>query len=242
VPALPSAQQPDAATLVKRAIDYWRGSSSYAEIAMTVHRPDFERTSAMRAWTRGEQDALVRFIEPASDAGNATLTLGDDMWLFTPRLNRVVKVPFSMMASSWMGSDFSYNDLAKTNDLVVHFDSSITGTETSDGHTVYVVEAIPHPSAPVVWGREVVKIRDDDLLIEETYFDQDMQPIKRLHAVAIGVIGGRRYVMRLRMEKLEADDEWTELEYREAEFGLDLPDGLFTQSNLQNPRPQWERR
>ena len=90
-------------------------------------------------------------------------------------------------------------------------------------------------------GKEVVRIRDDDLLLEQTFFDQDGKPVKRLSAQAIGMLGGRRYVTRLRMAKLEAADEWTELDYRDARFDLDLPDGLFTQSNLRNPRPQWER-
>jgi outer membrane lipoprotein-sorting protein len=152
----------------------------------------------------------------------------------------VVKIPFSMMASSWMGSDFSYNDLAKSDQLVVDFDNRVTSTETSDGHVVYVIEATPHRAAPVIWGKEVVKIRDDDLLLEQTFFDQDGKPVKRLSAQAIGMLGGRRYVTRLRMTKLEAADEWTELDYRDARFDLDLPDGLFTLSNLRNPRPQWE--
>jgi len=235
------APPPDAAAIVKRAIDYRRGRSSYALMAMTVHRPDSERQSVMRAWTRGTKDALVRFTEPARDAGNATLKRGDDMTVFAPRLNRVVKIPFSMMASSWMGSDFSYNDLAKSDQLVVDFDDRVIDTETSDGHVVYVIEATPHRSAPVIWGKEVVRIRDDDLLIEETFFDQDGKPVKRMSARAIGMLGGRRYVTGLRMVKLEAADEWTELDYRDARFDPDLPDDLFTLSNLRNPRPQWER-
>lgn len=232
---------PDAAVLVKRAIDYWRGTSSYALVAMTVHRPSFERTLVMRTFTRGEKDALVRFVEPARDAGNATLQQGDDMWIFTPRLNRVVKIPFSMMASSWMGSDFSYNDLAKSDQLVVHFESRVVSTDREEGHTVYTIEATPHPDAPVIWGKETVRIRDDDLLLEETFIDQDGKAVKQLRALEIGTLGGRLQVVRLRMTNLEETDEWTELDYREARFGLDLADGLFTQSNLRNPRPQWEQ-
>jgi outer membrane lipoprotein-sorting protein len=232
---------PDAATIVKRAIDYWRGTTSYSLVAMTVHRPSFERQSVVRVWTRGAKDALVRFVEPARDAGSATLNRGDDMWVFTPRLNRVVKIPFSMMAASWMGSDFSYNDLSKSDELIAHFDNRITGTETSEGHAVYVIEATPRPAAPVTWGKEIVKVRDDDLLLEETFFDQDGKAVKRLSARQIGTLGGRRYVVKLRMSKLEEPGEWTELDYREASFALDLPDGLFTLSNLRNPRPQWER-
>jgi len=241
VPAAQAPGAPDAAAIVKQAIDYWRGTTSYALLAMTVHRPDFERQSVMRAWTRGAKDALVRFVEPARDEGNATLNLDDDMWVFTPRLNRVVKIPFSMMASSCMGSDFSYNDLSKSDELVTHFDHRIVGTETVDGHTVYTIESTPHPSAPVIWGKEIVKVRDDHLLLEETFFDQDGKAVKRLSALEIGRLDGRTYVVRMRMAKLEEADEWTELDYREAAFGRNLPDGLFTLSNLRNPRPQWER-
>ena len=240
-PATRAQQPPDAAAIIRGAIDHWRGASSYALVAMTVHRPAFERTSVMRIWTRGDKDALVRFVEPARSAGDATLKRGDDMWVFTPRLNRVVKIPFSMMAASWMGSDFSYTDLSKSDELVVHFDSRVVGTELHDGHTVFIIEATPHASAPVIWGKALVKVRDDDLLIEETFFDQDARPVKRLSALEIGTLGGRRYVVRLRMTKIEEPDTWTELVYREATFGRELPDGLFTQSNLRNPRAQWEQ-
>jgi outer membrane lipoprotein-sorting protein len=237
-PAAPAP--PDATAIVRQALDYWRGSSSFAVIAMTVHRPEWERTSVMRSWTRGDKDALVRFVEPAKDAGSATLKLGDDMWIFTPRVNRVIKLPFSMMAQSWMGSDFSYNDLAKSDELVSHFDCRLAATAEQDGHTVYTIEATPKPEAPVIWGAEKVEVRDDHLLLSETFIDQDGKAVKRLKAEETGPLGGKLFVTRYRMERLDESDDWTELVYRQARFGADLPDALFTQSNLRNPRSQWE--
>jgi outer membrane lipoprotein-sorting protein len=237
--ASPAAVDP--ATVVKQAIDYWRGGSSYAEIEMTVHRPEWQRISVMRAWTRGEKDSLVRFVEPARDAGSATLKVGDDMWIFTPKLNRVVKLPFSMMAQSWMGSDFSYNDLAKSDQIVHDFTHRLLATERQDGHTVYVIESTPRPSAPVIWGKEVLRVRDDHVLLEETFFDQDGKPVKRLQATKIGPLGGRVYAIGMRMEEVDEAGHWTEITYRRADFSVALPDGLFTLSNLRNPRPDWER-
>jgi hypothetical protein len=232
----------DARAIVKGALDYWRDSSSYAEIAMTIHRPDWERNLLMKSWTRGDKDALVRFVEPPKDAGSATLKLDDDMWIYTPKLGRVIKLPFSMMAQSWMGSDFSYNDLAKSDDLLVHFDNRIVGEEEHEGHEVYVIEAVPHPNAPVIWGKQEVKIRDDHLLLEETFFDQDFKPVKKLKAMEIGPMGGKTYVTKMRMEKLEETEHWTDITYQEAEFGIERPDSLFTLANLRNPRSQWEKR
>jgi hypothetical protein len=230
----------DAAEVVQGAIDYWRDVSSYAVVGMTVHRPEWERRALMRAWTRGEKDSLVRFVEPAKDAGSATLKVGDDMWVFTPKLNRVIKLPFSMMAQSWMGSDFSYNDLAKSDQITVHYQHRLVSTEEQDGHQVLVIESVPLEDAPVTWGKEVLKIRDDHLLLEEVFFDQDSRPVKRLRALEIGELDGKVYVTRLRMEQLEKEDHWTELVYREARFGVELTAGLFTRSNLRNPRVGWE--
>jgi outer membrane lipoprotein-sorting protein len=232
---------PDARAIVKGALDYWRDTSSFLEIAMTVHRPDWERRSLMKSWTRGEKDALVRFVEPKKDAGSATLKLGDDMWIYTPKLSRVIKLPFSMMAQSWMGSDFSYNDLAKSDDLLLHFDLRVVATQSDHGHEVYAIEAVPHPNAPVIWGKETVRIRDDHLLLEETFFDQDGKAVKTLRAMQIGPLGGKVYVTRMRMEALDEEGHWTDITYQKATFGLDLPRAIFTLANLRNPRSQWER-
>ena len=116
---------------------------------MVIHRPDWERSSRLQAWTRGREDALIRFTAPAKDAGNATLKDGEKMWTFTPKLNRVIRLPYSMMSQGWAGSDFSYNDLSRTDALLHEYDLEITALEERDGHVIYTVAAIPHDTAPV---------------------------------------------------------------------------------------------
>ena len=241
-PAATRAATEDAHAILKAAFDYWRGTTSRTEIVMTVHRPSWERRSVMSSWTRGQKDALVRFLEPAKDAGSATLKLGDDMWIYTPKLDRVLKLPYSMMAQSWMGSDFSYSDLAKSDALLVHYDLSLKGTEQQDGHTVYLIDATPKPNAPVIWGKQTVSVRDDHLLLKEIFYDQDLVMVKKLTATQIGPLGGKKvYVTKMRMEKSEKPGNWTELEYKSAKFDLELPSSLFTVGNLRNPRSQWEK-
>ena len=137
------AQTPDAATLIKAAIEYWRDTSSYAVSEMTIHRPDWERRVTFRVWTRGDKHSLVRVIAPAKDVGNATLLVDNDMWSFTPKINRVIKIPSSMMTQSWMGSDFSNSDLAKADDLIEYYTHRLLKTETRDGHTQYVISRSP---------------------------------------------------------------------------------------------------
>jgi outer membrane lipoprotein-sorting protein len=236
IPPVSPAAEATAAELIKAAIEYWRDVSSYAEFEMKIHRPDWQRSMVMKVWTRGNKESLVRVVAPAKDAGNGTLLLDNDMWSYNPKINRVIKIPSSMMGQSWMGSDFSNNDLAKADDLIEQYTHKLLATETHNGHKLYVIESIPHETAPVVWGREVVKVRDDYILMEHAFYDQSNVLVKRLVTTELKVMGGKMVAARERMQKLDKPGEWTEIITRDAKFGIQLPAGMFTLANLRNPR------
>ncbi len=227
------AAGPDARMLVAAVIDQTRGTTSQARFEMRVHRPEWQRTSTLEAWTRGREDALIRFIEPARDAGNATLKQGEQMWTFTPKLNRTIRLPFSLMSQSWGGSDFSYNDLSRTDQLLQFYELELLETREEAGRSIYTVRATPNPDAPIVWGREELVFRDDHVLLSHTFFDQDLQPLKRLEALEVGELGGRPMPIRVRMTRLDETDRYTEVEYLSISFDVPLDDALFTLFALQ---------
>ena len=226
----------DAREIVRASWEYWRGISSYAEMTMTIHRPDWERSMSMRSWSRGQKHSLVRVTEPKKDAGNGTLMIDNNMWSYSPKVNRVIKVPSSMMTQSWMGSDFSNKDVSRADDIVDQYEHTLLGTEEMDGHTIHIIQSVPHEDAAVVWGRQVLRIRDDHVMLEERFYDQDDQLVKTLRSLEIGEMGGRVIATRQRMEKVESEDEWTQIEIKSMEYDVDLKDSLFTLSNLRNPR------
>jgi outer membrane lipoprotein-sorting protein len=227
---------PDATALVRAAVDHWRGMSSYSEMSMVIHRPDWERSMTMRAWTKGDKKSLVRVIEPKKDRGNGTLTDDNDMWTFSPKVNRVIKIPSSMMGQSWMGSDFSNKDVARADDIVDQYDHTLLGTQKTDGGTVYEIRSVPHEHAAVVWGREELRVRDDHVLLEHRFYDQDGVLVKTLKTLQIEEMGGRTIARRQRMIKSDAPEEWTEIEVLSVKYEIDIPDSVFTLSNLRNPR------
>ncbi len=226
----------EAQEIVRAAIDYWRGTSSFGEMTMTIHRPDWERSMSMRAWTRGDDHSLVRVTAPKKDRGNGTLIDDNNMWSYSPKINRVIKVPSSMMGQSWMGSDFSNKDISRVDDIIDQYEHRILSQEAQDGHTVYQIESIPHEDAAVVWGKEILNIRDDNVLVDHSFYDQDSELVKVLVSLEIGDMGGRVIAIRQRMNKFDEPDEWTEIVIDSMEYDLDLRDSLFTLSNLRNPR------
>jgi len=233
--AQPAGAQ-DAAEIVRATVDNWRGKSSYGEMSMTIHRPSWERSMSMRAWTQGSKKSLVRVTAPKKDTGNGTLTVDNNMWSYAPKVNRVIKVPSSMMGQSWMGSDFTNKDVSRADDIVDQYDHTLLGKEEHEGHAVFVIESIPHEEAAVVWGKEVLRIRDDDVLVSQEYYDQEGVLVKTLRSLEIGEMGGRPLAIRQRMAKADTDDEWTEFRIDDVEFDVEISDNVFTRSNLQNPR------
>jgi outer membrane lipoprotein-sorting protein len=234
--AAASPPEPDATQIVQDAVNHWRGLSSDSVITMVIHRPDWERSMTMRAWTKGDEQTLVRVLEPRKDRGNGTLTDDDNMWTFSPKVNRVIKIPSSMMGQSWMGSDFSNKDVARADDIIDQYEHAILGVEERDGVTIYEIESIPHEDAAVVWGKEVLRIRDDHVVVTHKFFDQDGELVKALESLEIGEMGGRVIALRQRMGKVEAPDEWTEIQVVSVNYDIELSDNLFTLANLRNPR------
>lgn len=190
----------------------------------------------MRAWTKGDDRSLVRVLEPSKDRGNGTLTDDNSMWSFSPKVNRVIKIPSSMMGQSWMGSDFSNKDVARADDIVDQYEHTILSTEELDGITVYEIESVPHEDAAVVWGREVLRIRSDHVVVTHRFYDQDDELFKTLTSLEIAAMGGRVIAIRQRMAKEESPDEWTEITVDSINYDVALQDSLFTLSNLRNPR------
>jgi outer membrane lipoprotein-sorting protein len=230
------AAEPDASSIVRDAVNHWRGVSSDTVMTMVIHRPDWERSMTMRAWTKGDKKSLVRVLEPRKDTGNGTLTDDNNMWSYSPKINRVIKIPSSMMGQSWMGSDFSNNDVARADSIIDQYDHSILSVTEVEGITLYEIESVPLEDAAVVWGREVLQIRDDHVVVSHRFYDQDGELVKQLSSLEIGEMGGRVVALRQRMAKFEASDEWTEIRLDSVAYDVDLKDSMFTLSNLRNPR------
>ncbi len=232
--ASPNASGLTAEGLVAGALDLMRGATSHIEFTMRIKRPDWERSTSIAAWSRGREDTLIRFTAPAKDAGNALLKVGDNMWTYAPRLNRTIRLPYSMRSQSWGGSDFSYNDLSRSDQVLRHYDLSIVDEKQDGEHTIYTIEAVPHENAPVVWGKEIWVLRDDYVMLEQVFYDQLQVALKRMTTLEIGAMGGRTLATRMRMERLDEPDHWTEVTTDSADFDIELSERMFTLFSLKS--------
>ncbi len=234
VPTMAAAQ--DAKSILRATFDNWRADSSHVTTSMTINRGSGTRNLAMESWTQGEKKALVRFTAPARDAGNATLQVGNSTHVFNPKLNQVIKLPASAMSRSWMGSDFSYDDLARSDKVIDDYIHTLKGMVSVTGGRAHVIESVPKRGVPVVWGKQVLTIRTDGVLMEVEYYDQVGKRVRVMTTDRVERIGGRPYPVVMTMRTDAKPGQFTRIATESAEFDIPIPAYLFTKSNLQNPR------
>src|SRR3990167_6083947 len=165
----PAPVHADGKKIIERMIHKMRGRINVAEYEMTIVRPSWSRMVKLKAWDdRGRKRVFIRILEPPKEAGTTFLRLGYNLWNYLPKVEKVMKIPPSLMLQPWMGSDFTNDDLVKESSYIDDYDHKIVGREERDGLPVLRIELIPHPEAPVVWGKVIFWVREkDNLPLEE---------------------------------------------------------------------------
>ena len=232
-----SAADLDVKGLVDRANKALRGDSSRGRLTMTIETPDWKRSLEIEGWNKARTMALLVIRAPAKERGQTTLRRGNEMWLWMPKVERVIKIPPTMMHAAWQGSDFTYEDIVKADSIVKDYSHRLLSTKHEAGRTIYRIEAAPKPDAPVVWGKIVtdVALYDDGSvvpLLEEDYSERG-ELIRTITLSDVKILGGRRVPSRLVCAPAQRKGQRTTLVYRELEFDLPLEDGFFSYERLQ---------
>jgi outer membrane lipoprotein-sorting protein len=230
------AQQPSADELVRRSDNAVRGKTEEGNVTMTVKTPDWQRALELRYWAVNPDKTFIRVTGPAKEAGTGTLRLGTNMWNYLPSVERTIKIPPSLMLESWMGSDFTNDDLVRESSLVTDYDHRMNGETTEGGDACYRIIATAKPEAPVVWDRIVLYVRKSDSIPRrEEYYDRKGKLQKVLSFEDIREAGGRLYPMRWKMVAVNKPGRETTLQFTKLTLDRPIPNSVFTEENLQRP-------
>lgn len=223
----------DALSVITKADDLARGESSVSDLTMTIATPRWTREVSIRVWTKGRDRSFMLVESPVKDAGTTFLKIGNEMWNWLPQVERKVKIPPSMMLQSWMGSDFTNDDVARADSMITDYTHKIAGEKIVDGQACWEIESIPKSDAPVFWGKVVTLVQKEGFIYRRSdYYDEDMKIAKSMVLDEIKTMSGRRLATRMRMENLRKPGNTTTLVFRSIEFDAKIPDDVFTQDHL----------
>ena len=227
----------DAKEIVAKANELIRANSSYSEITMEVVKPDWSRKMRMKMWSLEPDYGLVLLTEPAKEKGMVTLKRKKEVWSWVPSVNRVIKLPPSMMLQSWMGSDFTNDDLVRQSSIVDDYTHALAGEEEMEGYDCYKIDLIPKPEAGVVWGKIITWISKEGYLqLRADYYDEDLVMIKSMIGSEVKKLGGQTIPCHWEMIPHDEPGQKTVMDYVDIEFNIDINESYFSQQNMKRIR------
>ncbi|MGI5864714.1 MAG: outer membrane lipoprotein-sorting protein [Myxococcales bacterium] len=238
VPPCPSGEEkPDVAALIRRTERLLEGSSSVGSFSMTIKTKDWTRNLKLKAWAKGRDYTLIRVLEGGPrETGMMTLKREKQLWNYLPQAGRVMKLPAGMLGDSWMGSDFTNDDLVRGSSLVDDYEAKLLGVEKAGEREVWKIGLTPKPDSPVVWGKvEILVDRTSCLPVKQVFFDEEDKEARRLEYGDFRQVGWRQFPAR--MTFIPADENrQTSILYEQIEFDVDIPDDTFGLHRLRQGR------
>ncbi|EMR9627198.1 outer membrane lipoprotein-sorting protein [Vibrio parahaemolyticus] len=223
--------------IVQKSDQAMRGKSSYSEATMEIVRPDWTRSMTMKSWTKGTELSLVLVTAPAKDKGSASLKRYREMWNWVPSIERIIKIAPSMLSQSWMGSDFTNDDLINQSSIVVDYQHALLGNDSFEGDKVWVIEATAKPDAPVVWNKVTLWISQSTYLQRKVeFYDEFDERVNVLTTYDVKELGGRKIATRMEMKPVDKPGNKTIFTTHQAQFDFDINDDFFSQQQMKSLR------
>ncbi len=214
--------------------DLFRSKSSVGRMDVTVTGPRTSRSMRIKSWTRGEDEALIVIEAPAREAGIATLKVKNNLWNYLPKVSRTIRVPPSMMLGSWMGTDFTNDDLVRESSYRKDFDARMDG-RTEDGRG-WKISATAKPGVVGRWAKLDLFIDDELIPTRITYFDRKGRLARTMIFDEVRVLGGRKIPARMTLTPADVEGQKTEMRYLEVQFDVPVSDDTFSLARLEQNR------
>jgi outer membrane lipoprotein-sorting protein len=229
-----AAQEPNGRDILDKVEKLLWGRTVQGDYEMTIATPRWQRTLGLKVWMDRPKRSFVRIVSPAKEAGIGSLRIGAEMWNYLPNVERIVKIPPSMMLQPWMGSDFTNDDLVKESSILDDYSHKVLDGVQVDGEAVLQIEATPKPDAAVVWGRVVYWVRRADTMpLKQEFFSERGERVRVLSFSDVRKVGGRLMPTRWEMRTDAKPGNATTIVLKEAVFDQPVDDEVFSQRNLQ---------
>lgn len=211
------------------------GKTMQGEYEMRITTPRWERRLELRVWMDRPTRSFIRIAAPAKEAGIGSLRIGAEMWNYLPSIERIVKIPPTMMLQPWMGSDFTNDDLVKESSMIDDYTHRVSGVETIEGTEAYLVELTPKPESAVVWGKVLYAVRKHDLMpLRTQYFDERGGLVRTLTFYEVKVYGARTVPTLWEMRPSAKPGNVTTIHFKSPVWDRPIDPEVFTQRNLQS--------
>ena len=219
----------EAHDIIKKLDENMRGKNISLKLSMRIVSLGHERTMKIQSFSEGTKKSFTKILYPPKDRGITFLSLDNQMWQYVPKIERIIKIPPSMMLQNWMGSDITNDDMVKQSSIVEDYDPRILN---KDGDIV-TIELMPKESAAVVWGKIIINI---DLSTytskKDVFYDEDGKEVRYFIYDKVEKFGKYYIPTYWRVQSSEKKNNFTEMFLEDVEYDTDISEQYFKKSAL----------
>jgi outer membrane lipoprotein-sorting protein len=233
-----AAQQLTAKEIITKADEKFNGEmSGYSVMSMTIVRPTWQRTVEFRSWSLEDDYALTLITAPAREKGQTFLKRGTEMWSWNPAINRLIKLPPSMMSQGWMGSDYTNDDILRESSVVEDYTHSLEGEEEVDSRLCHKIKLMAREDADVLWGHQVWWVdKEEFITLKAELYDEDGYLVRTERGTDLKMMDGRFIPSTIELVPAEEEGRKTILKILEVKFNIKLEESFFSQQNMKSIR------
>ena len=213
--------------------DKMRGKTSQATIVVKTIRPGWTREMRLKTWMKGNEYSTILITAPARDRGIVFLKRKKEVWNWMPSIEKIIKLPPSMMSQSWMGTDFTNDDLVKESSLVTDYNHVFTNDTMINSRNCFQIIMTPKPDAAVVWGKLITCIDKENLVqLHARFYDESNELINTMNAFEVKLMDGRLIPTRFEMIPANKKNQKTEMRYESVIYNRTIDESLFTTDKM----------
>ena len=225
----------DLDAVVKYFEDMYRSKSSISEVELKITKPRYQRALGMKVWTKGEEKVLIVIQSPPREKGTATLKVEKNLWNYLPRIKRTIRIPPSMMLTSWMGSDFTNDDLVRESSYSKDYTYKFVGR--SEKPAGWLINFDAKPDVVGLWKRfELVVSEDGRIPLQAKYFDRKDRHARTIYWSEVKDFDGHIIPSKMTLIPEDKQGHKTELAYSDIDFNVPVPENMFSLSELERKR------
>ena len=233
-----AAQNESPAEIASHLDDLYRRGSSHAVMTMKVVTGKSEQKLQVESWSKGKKYTLVRALEPTQQHGTSTMKLGTSVWSYLPDVDRVIKIPSSMMSSPWMESHLTNDDAVRGSMLSDDYTAEISFSGVREGTEVIELTLTPRQAVAAVWSKVIARVRRSDWIpLKIEFYGAEAGLVRVMTFSDIRELGGRTLPARLLITPAGNPGDYTEITYEAIRFDVDINQDFFSLKSLRNPEP-----
>ncbi|MEE9117577.1 MAG: outer membrane lipoprotein-sorting protein [Calditrichia bacterium] len=225
-------QYPDGAEVLQKIDENLSSRNQVIVSTMVIHGRRSSRSITSKSWIQGSEKSFTEYLAPAREKGTKMLKIDDQLWMYSPQSDRIIRISGHMLRQSLMGSDLSYEDMMEDRRLDEIYSAEIIGEEQIDKRDCWVMELSAIKDDVAYHSQKFWVDKEYMIPLKQQLFAKSGKMLKVIELSDLFRVDGRWYPKRMLFQDVLLKGKGTEFIIESINFDENIPNHIFSKASL----------